>query len=140
MQPINLDRSLIEYKVILGIENIVAVPVHSCQKLWEHKEEHADFLIHGKHGLPSVHIIHYPKYIPLVAAVSQYKQHIVNKGSGKKPILAKSDGYPMQIVQLETTINKLEMKCGDYFHAFTPNSLGSAQRDAQGGPRRTGRL
>ena len=63
--------------------------------MWEHKEEHTDFLIHDKHGLPSVYIKNYPKYTPLVAAALQYKQYIENKEISEEQILAKSDGYPM---------------------------------------------
>ena len=38
MRSINLNKLLTEHDVMCGIENIVAVPVHSCQKLLENKE------------------------------------------------------------------------------------------------------
>ena len=66
MQSINLNKFRIEHDSMCGIENMVAVPVHFCQKLWENKEKRADILIHGRHELPSLQIINYPKYITLV--------------------------------------------------------------------------
>ena len=108
----------------------MAVPLQSYQKLLGKKEKHPDILIHGRYGLPLLHIINYPKYIPLVAAVGQYKEYIVNKGTGREPIFVKSDGYPMQIVQLESTIDTLDMKRREYLYACTTNGLGRGQRDA----------
>ena len=131
MRPIHLNRSLIEYTIILGIRHIVAVPVSLCQKLCNHKEKSADFLIHSKHGLLSMYIINYPIYMPLVAAFLEYEQHVKNEGIVKRhTILAKSNGYPMQIVHLETTINKPVMRRGGYFYACTPNGIGLNQWEA----------
>ena len=84
MQSIHLDKLLIEHNIVCGIEHIVSVPVHSCQKLWENKEKHAVILIHGRHGLPSLQIINYPNYIPFVEAADDYKEYILNKGIIKK--------------------------------------------------------
>ena len=84
MQPINLNISLIEHTIILGIKHIVVVPVYSRQNLYKHKEKYTDFLIHGKRGLPSMYIINYPIYIPLVAASLEHGQHTKSEGIGKK--------------------------------------------------------
>ena len=46
-------------------------------------------------------------------------------------ILAKSDGYPIEIVQLKTTINKLKMRGGDYL--YVPHDLDCIQWEARGG-------
>ena len=62
-----------------------------------------------------MYITNYPLYIPLMAASLEYEQHVKNEGISEKIILAKSDGYPMQIVQLETTVDKLNVRHGDYF-------------------------
>ena len=83
MQLINLEKLLIEHNVVCGIEHILAVPVHSCQKLPENMENHADVLNHDRHGLPSLQITNYPKYIPFVVAVEDYNKYIFNKGIGK---------------------------------------------------------
>ena len=94
------------------------------------EEKHADILIHGRYGLPSLQLINYPKYIPRVAATGQYKEYIMKKGINEEPIFVKSDGYPMQIVQLESTIDTLDMKRREYLYACTTNGLGRGQRDA----------
>ena len=79
MRSINLDKLLIEHNIVCGIEHIVAVPVHSCQKLWENKEKHAVILIHGIHGLPSLQIINYPNYISFLEPSEDFKEYIFNK-------------------------------------------------------------
>ena len=126
----DLGKSLIEHNIICGIEHIVAVPVHSCQKLWENKEKHAVILIHDRHGLTSLQIINYPNYIPFVATAEDYKEYIFNEGIGEKTIFLKSDGYPMQIVQLKSI---------EYLYACTTNGLCCDQREAQNGSRSMGR-
>ena len=68
-----------------------------------------------------------------MAASLEYEQNVKNEGIGKKIVLEKFDGYPMQIVQLETTIDKLEMRRGDYCYACTPHGLSCKHREAQGG-------
>ena len=125
---------------MLGIKNIVAVPVSFCQTLYDHEEKYADFLICGKHGLPSMYITNYPLYIPIMTAFLEYTQHVNNEGTSKKRFPAKSNGYPMQKVQLETVINKLEMMRGDYFYACTPNDLNREQLEALSGSRHIGTL
>ena len=122
---------VIEHNVVCGIEQIVTVPVHSCQKLWKDKEKHAVILIHGKHGLPSLQIINYPTYIPFVAAAGHYREYISNKGIGETPTFVKSNGYPIQIVQLKSTIDELDIKREEYLYSYTSNSLDLDQREAQ---------
>ena len=70
-----------------------------------------------------MYITNYPIHIHLMAVFLEYQQHVKNKGVGKKIILAKSDGYPMERDQLETTIKNFEMRRRDYFYACTPNGL-----------------
>ena len=87
-----------------------------------------------------MYLINYSLHIPLLSAFLEYQQCVKNKGIGKKIILVKSDGYPMEIVQLKTTINKLEMRHGDYLYACTPNDLDHKEREARGGTRQIGKL
>ena len=140
MRSINLDKLLIEHNIVCGIEHIVAVPVHSCRNLWKDKEKHAVILIHDKHGLPSLQIINYPTYIPSVAAAGEYKEYTFNEGIGETPIFVKSDGYPMQIVQLKSTIDELDIKCGEYLYACTTDGIGCDQQEAQNDSRSMGNL
>ena len=88
------------------------VPVHSCQKLWKDKEKYAVILIHGKDGLPSLQISKYSTYISFVTAAGHYKEYIFNKGIREIPIFVKSNGYQMQIVQLKSTLDELDIKYG----------------------------
>ena len=71
-----------------------------------------------------MYITSYLIHTPPLAALLEYQQHVKNKGIDKTIIPAKSDGYPMERVQLDTTINALKMRHGDYFYACTPNDLG----------------
>jgi hypothetical protein len=116
------------------------VPTMLNQKLCNHREEYAYFLIHGKYGLQSMYLINYPIYIPLLTAFMEYQPYVKNKGIGKKRILAKFDGYTMEIVQLKTTIDKPKMKHGDYLYACTPNGLDRKQRETRGDLRQIRRL
>ena len=140
MRPINLNQSLVDHSVILGIEHTVAVPVSLRQDVCEHRTEDADFLIHDKHEVPSICPTNYPIHIPLVAAFQEYHQYFMNKGIGERKILAKSDGYPMEIVQLKITINNLEMRRGGWSYACMITDLDCRQRESQGGSRQIGRL
>ena len=87
-----------------------------------------------------MYLINYPIYIPLLTAFMEYQPYVKNKGIGKKRILAKFDGYTMEIVQLKTTIHKPKMKHGDYLYVCTPNGLDREQRETQGGLRQIRRL
>jgi hypothetical protein len=60
--------------------------------------------------------------------------------SWEKIIVAKSDRYQMQLVHLETTIDKLKTKHGDYFYVCTLTGSGCKQLDAQGGLRHIEKL
>ena len=73
MQPIDLNRYLIEHDLILGTEHVVAVTASLCQKLWDHREEYADFLIHGNHALPPMYTTNYPLYIHLLVVLLEDK-------------------------------------------------------------------
>ena len=70
-----------------------------------------------------MYIINYPSHIPLLEVFLEYQQHSKNKGIDVKINFAKSDGYPMERVQLETTIDKLEMRHMNYLYACMPNGL-----------------
>ena len=64
-------------------------------------------------------------------AAEDYKEYIFNEEIGEKPIFVKSDGYPMQIVQVKSTIDELNMKRGEYIYACAANSLGRDPREAK---------
>ena len=128
MRSIDLDKLLIEHNVVCGIEQIVTVPVHSCQYLLKDKETHAVILIHGKHGLPSLQIVNYLTYIPFVAEIGHYKEYIFNEGVRETPIFVKSNGCPMQTVQLKSTIDELDIKRGEYRYACTTHGLSHNKR------------
>jgi hypothetical protein len=104
MQPINLDRSLIEHNIILGVKHVVEVPANLCQKVCNHRAEHAGLLIHGKHGLPSMYLTNYSTYIPLIAALRLGEYHELAKTDRIDDILilAKAASYPVEIVQPTT--------------------------------------
>ena len=87
-----------------------------------------------------MYLINYPIYIPLLAAFREYHQHVKNKGIGRIIILAKSNCYPMEIVQLKTTIDKLKMRHGDYLYVCTIIGLDYKQKETQGDSRQIGRL
>ena len=92
MQPINLNRSLIEHNIILGIKHEVTVPASLHQEVCNHRAEHAEFLIHGKYGLPSMYLTNYPIHMPLLAAFQESCQYVKNNKISDLIILVKSDG------------------------------------------------
>ena len=105
----------------------MAMSIYFCKTRWGHKEIYAYFLINGKHQLTSMHIINHPICIPLLTVSLEHGHYVVNEMTCKKLNLVKSDGYLMQLVQLETTIDKLELMRGDYFYEYTPTGLGCEQ-------------
>ena len=85
-------------------------------------------------------IINYLTHIPAVVVAGDYKEQIFNGGTGETPIFVKSDGYPMQLVQLKLKIDELDIKHWEYRYACPTNGLDHDQREAQNGSRSMGRL
>jgi hypothetical protein len=115
----------------------MAVPVHPFNTVGKQGETCwysdpgqilAPFL--ANHKLPKMHA---------TCGDGRAVHYTVNKGIGKEPIV-KPNGYPIQIVQLEYIIDKLNMMHGGYSYVYTTNCLGCNQRDNQHGARCTGML
>ena len=131
IQTSNRDRSLIEHKIIMGVKHVVAVLASLCQEVYNHRTEHAGLLIHGKNGLPSMYLINYPTYIPLIAAFVEYHIYVKTNQIDDEVIFAKANGYPVEIVETTTTINDLKMMRGDHLYACTKNYLACKRQEAQ---------
>ena len=131
IQTSNRDRSLIEHKIIMGVKHVVAVLASLCQEVYNHRTEHAGLLIHGKNGLPSMYLINYPTYIPLIAAFVEYHTLVKTNKIDDEIIFIKANGYPVEIVQPTPTIDDLEMMRGDHLYACTKTGLAHKQREAQ---------
>ena len=141
MQPINLNRFLIEHNIILWIKHIVVMLISLCQKICDYEEIYADFVIHGNYRLSSMYITNYPIYTPLLVAFLECKQYVRNEGIAEREIdLSKFDDCPMQRVKSETTINKLVIRHVYFIYAYTPDDLRRKQRESQGGSRQIARL
>ena len=60
-----------------------------------------------------MYITNYPMRMPLIAVSQEYHHYVKNIMITNRIIITKSDGYPAEIVQLKTAIDKLRMRRGD---------------------------
>jgi hypothetical protein len=107
MQPNNLDKSLIEHTIIMGVTRVVAVQASLYQEVCNHRGEYDGLLIRDNHGLLSKYLTNCPTCILFIAALAEYHVIVVTNNIDEEIIFTEADCYLVEIVQPTTIINEL---------------------------------